>query len=54
MAYWNARETREPQYSLASGGALYEKSNILHLEAQQNARFSGDKGRFVFGSSVRT
>ncbi|MEO8453164.1 MAG: TonB-dependent receptor [Gemmatimonadota bacterium] len=53
MAYWNSRETREPQYSLASGGGLYEKSSMLHLEAQQNAAFASDKGHFVFGSSIR-
>ncbi len=53
MAYWNARRTQEPQYSLASGAPLQEKSNILHLEAQDIRRFGGDKGRTVFGGSAR-
>jgi outer membrane receptor protein involved in Fe transport len=53
MAYWNGRRTQEPQYSLASGAPLEEKSNILHIEAQDIRRFSGDKGRTVFGASAR-
>ena len=53
MAYWNGRRTQEPQYSLASGAALEEKSNILHIEAQDIRRFAGDKGRTVFGASAR-
>jgi outer membrane receptor protein involved in Fe transport len=53
MAYWNGRRTQEPQYSLASGAPLEETSNILHLEAQDVRRFNSDKGRTVFGASVR-
>ncbi len=53
MAYWNGRDTREPQYSLASTLGLKEVSNVLHLEGQQSNSFSNDKGRFVLGGSIR-
>jgi outer membrane receptor protein involved in Fe transport len=53
MAYWNGRRTQEPQFSLASGAPLEETSDILHLEAQDIRRFDGDKGRTVFGGSLR-
>lgn len=53
MAYWNGRNSKEPQYSLASGAELREKSNILHIEAQDVRRFDSDKGRIVYGSSAR-
>ena len=54
MAYWNGRNTKEPQYSLASGAPLEEKSNILHIEGQDVRRFAGEKGRTVFGGSARS
>ncbi|MFN0177647.1 MAG: TonB-dependent receptor domain-containing protein [Gemmatimonadales bacterium] len=53
MAYWNGRDTRQPQYSLASTAGLEEESNILHLEAQQNNSFDDGRGRFVLGGSIR-
>ncbi|MGH7562179.1 MAG: TonB-dependent receptor [Gemmatimonadales bacterium] len=53
MAYWNRRESREPQYSLASGRALEEQSDIFHLEGQDIETFAGDKGRIIFGMSGR-
>jgi outer membrane receptor protein involved in Fe transport len=53
MAYWNGRRTQDPQFSLASGAALEETSDILHLEAQDIRRFNGEKGRTVFGGSLR-
>jgi outer membrane receptor protein involved in Fe transport len=53
MAYWNARRTQDPQYSLASGAALQEHSDILHVEAQDIHEFNGSKGRVVFGASAR-
>jgi outer membrane receptor protein involved in Fe transport len=53
MAYWNGRRTQEPQVSLASGAPLEERSDILHLEAQDIRRFGNDKGRTVFGGSLR-
>ncbi len=53
MAYWNGRDTREPQYSLASGAGLEERSNVFHFEGQQNNKFADDRGRFVLGASFR-
>lgn len=53
MAYWNGRRTDEPQYSLASTAPLKEHSDIFHIEAQANTAFNGDKGRFVYGASMR-
>ncbi len=53
MAYWNGRRTDEPQYSLASTAPLTEHSDILHLEAQGNTSFNNDRGRFVYGGSLR-
>jgi iron complex outermembrane receptor protein len=53
MAYWNGRKTQEPQYSLASGQGLEERSGILHVEAQQSNSFATDRGRFVLGGSFR-
>ena len=53
MAYWNGRRTQDPQYSLASGAALQEKSDILHVEAQDIRSFADGKGRMIFGASGR-
>jgi outer membrane receptor protein involved in Fe transport len=53
MAYWNGRRTNEPQFSLSSTAPLTEHSDILHLEAQGNTSFSNDRGRFVYGGSLR-
>jgi len=53
MGYWNGRRTQEPQYSLASGAALQERSNILHIEAQDVHTFDAEKGRVVIGASGR-
>ena len=53
MAYWNGRRTKEPQYSLASGATLLERSNILHIEAQDVRSFDDTRGRFVLGGSAR-
>jgi outer membrane receptor protein involved in Fe transport len=49
----NTTSTPYGQSSLASGALLCEKSNILHIEAQDVHRFGGDKGRLVFGGSAR-
>ena len=49
----NTDSTPYGQSSLASGALLCEKSNILHLEAQDARTFGGEKGRTVFGASVR-
>ncbi|HET9515231.1 MAG TPA: TonB-dependent receptor [Gemmatimonadales bacterium] len=53
MAYWNGRRTNEPQYSLASSAPLLEHSDIMHVEAQANRSFSNDRGRLVYGASIR-
>ena len=53
MAYWNGRRTNEPQFSLASTAPLRETSDIFHLEAQANTSFSNERGRLVYGASVR-
>ena len=53
MAYWNARRTKDPQYSLASGAALEESSDIWHIEAQDIHTFADGKGRAVIGGSGR-
>lgn len=53
MAYWNGRNTEKPQYSLASGAGLEERSDVIHLEGQQKNSFANDKGRFVLGGSFR-
>jgi iron complex outermembrane receptor protein len=53
FAYWNSRTSIEPQFSLSSGQPIEERSDIFHLEGQNNWLFSGDKGRVVYGASVR-
>lgn len=53
MAYWNGRDTRDPQVSLASTAQLTEKSNVFHIEGQGNASFEDGRGQFVYGASVR-
>ena len=50
FAYWNRRDSKEPQYSLASGVELLEKSDIMHVEAQGNRRFLDNKARVVAGA----
>lgn len=52
FGYVNRRETKEPQFSLASGAPLYETSTIMHAEAQGNAAFLG-KGKAIVGASFR-
>ena len=53
MAYWNGRNTKKPQYSLASTAGLEEVASVLHLEGQQNNSFADGRGRFVLGGSIR-
>ena len=53
FAYWNRRESKQPQYSLASGAQLFEKSDIMHVEAQGNADFMDGAGRVIVGASFR-
>ncbi len=53
MAWYSGRDSREPQYSLASGLPLEEKSSIYHVEGQYNRSFAGDKAKVVLGASFR-
>jgi iron complex outermembrane receptor protein len=52
-AWYTGRDTKEPQYSLASGAGLIEHSSIFHVEGQYHHGFAGDAGRFVLGASFR-
>jgi iron complex outermembrane receptor protein len=54
FAYWNSRTSIDPQFSLASGLPIEERSDIFHLEGQNNWLFNGDRGRVVYGASVRS
>ncbi len=52
--FWTqGRNSREPQYSMASGAPLQEKSTIHHLEAQYNFFAMQDQLRVIFGASHR-
>ncbi len=53
MAWYTGRDTKDPQYSLASGAGLDETSAIYHLEGQTNHPFLQQRGRFVLGASYR-
>jgi outer membrane receptor for ferrienterochelin and colicins len=53
MAYWNGRNTLDPQWSLGANIPLEEESNIFHVEGQGNHVFGNDRGRVVYGGSVR-
>jgi iron complex outermembrane receptor protein len=53
LAYWNRRESKDPQFSLASNAPLLEKSDIFHVEGQTNFRFMEDAGRVIVGASFR-
>ncbi len=53
FAYWNSRTSLDPQISLQSGLPLEERSDIFHVEGQQNWNFQGDRGRVVYGASFR-
>ena len=53
FGYWNSRTSMDPQYSLISGLPLEERSDIFHLEGQQNWNFQPDRGRMVYGASYR-
>ncbi len=53
FAYWNSRTSLDPQVSLQSGLPLEERSDIFHIEGQQNWKFMQDRGRVVYGASFR-
>lgn len=54
LAYWNGRNSLDPQFSLASGAPLKEKSDIFHIEGRQSHRFLQDRGRVTYGASFRS
>jgi iron complex outermembrane receptor protein len=53
FAYWNSRTSLDPQYSLQSGLPIEERSDIFHVEGQNNWNFMQDRGRVVYGASFR-
>jgi iron complex outermembrane receptor protein len=53
FGFWNSRTSLEPQIALSSGQPLEERSDIFHIEGQQNWNFSQDRGRVVYGASYR-
>ncbi|HUR95117.1 MAG TPA: TonB-dependent receptor [Gemmatimonadales bacterium] len=53
FAYWHSRTSIEPQFSLQSGLPLEERSDIFHVEGQNNWSFMQDRGRVVYGASLR-
>ncbi|MDQ3426901.1 MAG: TonB-dependent receptor, partial [Gemmatimonadota bacterium] len=53
FGYWQSRTSIDPQYSLQSGLPLEERSDIYHLEGQNNWNFMEDRGRVVYGASFR-
>lgn len=53
FGFWNSRTSLDPQVALASGLGLEERSDIFHIEGQQNWNFGHDRGRVVYGASYR-
>ena len=53
FGYWNSRTSLEPQLSLTSGLEIEERSDIFHVEGQNNWNFQSDRGRVVYGASYR-
>ena len=53
FGYWNSRTSLEPQLSLTSGLEIEERSDIFHVEGQNNWNFLEDRGRVVYGASYR-
>jgi iron complex outermembrane receptor protein len=53
FGFWNSRTSLDPQIALSTGAPLEERSDIFHIEGQQNWEFQGDRGRVVYGASYR-
>ena len=53
FAFWNSRTSLDPQIALSSGAPLEERSDIFHVEGQQNWNFQQERGRIVYGASYR-
>ncbi len=53
FGFWNSRTSLDPQVALSSGAPLEERSDIFHIEGQQNWDFQQERGRVVYGTSYR-
>ena len=53
FAFWNSRTSLDPQVALSSDAPLEERSDIFHVEGQQNWNFLEERGRIVYGASYR-
>jgi outer membrane receptor for ferrienterochelin and colicins len=53
FGFWNSRTSLDPQIALSSGAPLEERSDIFHIEGQQNWNFQQERGRIVYGASYR-
>ena len=53
FGFWNSRTSIDPQIALSTNAPLEERSDIFHIEGQQNWNFMGDRGRVVYGASYR-
>ena len=53
FGFWNSRTSLDPQVALSSGAPLEERSDIFHIEGQQNWDFQQERGRVVYGASYR-
>src|SRR5918999_4705832 len=53
FGFWNSRTSLDPQVALSSGAPLEERSDIFHIEGQQNWYFQQERGRVVYGASYR-
>lgn len=54
ITFWGqGRDSRDPQYSLASGAPLLERSAVYHGEAQYNFMTLENKVRVIIGASHR-
>jgi outer membrane receptor protein involved in Fe transport len=53
FAFWNSRTSLDPQVALSSSALLEERSDIFHVEGQQNWNFQQERGRIVYGASYR-
>jgi outer membrane receptor protein involved in Fe transport len=53
FAFWNSRTSLDPQVALSSDADLEERSDVFHVEAQQNWNFQAERGRVVYGASYR-
>src|SRR5690349_449506 len=53
FGFWNSRTSLDPQIALSTGAPLEERSDIFHIEGQQNWSFLENRGRVVYGASYR-